>query len=174
VIRVVSFTAAIVTVALAGGAPAAASCIPSTAEERIARADVVFDGVALEGSTASGRQRFQVRHYVKGDGPDVVQVATGVTRRPDGSGSLTSVSIDVRAGESWRIYGDRTAGDGIVTSNCAGSRPLPPEEIDGTAAAGDSRFGGILVAAVALLAVAATVLLSRFRRARHAPRGLAE
>jgi len=59
---------------------------------------------------------------------NVVQVATGVTRRSDGSGSLTSVSIDVRAGESWRIYGDRTARDVIVTSNCAGSRPLSPDK----------------------------------------------
>jgi hypothetical protein len=101
-----------------------ASCLRSTPTEQRARADVIFDGVAVEGPTASGVQRFNVVRYRKGSGPRVVRVKTGVVRRADGSGSITSVSIFVRRGERWRIFAQGSPRKVLTTSSCAGSRKL--------------------------------------------------
>ena len=95
-----------------------------TWEQRLRAADVVFIGVALDGPTASGIQRFRVSRYVKGAGSLRVRVATGVVQRPDGAGSITSVSIRVAAGERWLIYADRRRDGVLATSACAGSRRL--------------------------------------------------
>jgi hypothetical protein len=105
---------------LASGA--SASCIPMSQAQQRARADVIFDGVALENPTASGVQRFRISRYLKGRGPQVVRVNTGNVRRADGSGSVTSVSIIVRRGERWRIFGRGSARRVLRTSVCAGSR----------------------------------------------------
>ena len=80
-----------------------ASCIAATAAELRTRADVIFDGRALDGPTATGVQRFRVIRYVKGHGPGIVRVSTGNVRRADGTGDVTVVSIVVRRGERWRI-----------------------------------------------------------------------
>ncbi len=170
VARLVGFFALAVTAALAGAAPAAASCLASTPDEQIARADVIFDGVALEGPTASGRQRFRVRRYVKGDGPEVVRVVTGVTRRADGSGSVTSVSLDVAAGEGWRIFGERNSRDVIGSSACTGSRRLTREELraTGTVETQDRGRTELAVGAmVALVALAGVALIVRRRRGQE-------
>lgn len=108
--------------AVASGA--SASCLPTTAADQRARASVVFDGVALEGPTATGVQRFRVRRYLKGDGPRVVRVQTGTIKRPDGSGSTTSVSLYVKRGERWRIFGRGRAAGVLRTTACDGSRRL--------------------------------------------------
>src|SRR5688572_28197212 len=99
--------AALAVAALATVAPAYGSCVPTTEREQFERATVVFDGVALEGPTASGVQQFRVDRYVKGDGADTVPVSTGVGRSPDGTGWTTSVAIDVAAGDRWRIFATR-------------------------------------------------------------------
>lgn len=169
VARIVSLPILVVSAALVGAAPAAASCLPSTPKEQAERAEVSFDGVALEGPTASGRQRFEVRRYLKRGGPDVVQVATGVTRRADGSGgSFTSVSLDVARGDAWRINGDRIS-DGVVSSSsCAGSRRITGRDLPdaNVGADGSDRTKIMLVAAVvaALAALGTAVALRRMRR----------
>jgi hypothetical protein len=103
-----------------------ASCIRLTAAQQRARADVIFDGVALEGATATGIQRFRVTRYLKSRGPAIVRVNTGNVRRADGSGTVTSVSIVVRRGERWRIYAQGSTRRVLRTSVCDGSRRLQP------------------------------------------------
>jgi hypothetical protein len=119
----VSVAAALATLAL-GAAAAQASCIFMTAAEQRARADVIFDGVALEGPTASGVQRFRVTRYRKGAGPRTVRVQTGTIRRTDGTGSTTSVSLFVKRGERWRIFARRSTSRILRTTLCDGSRKL--------------------------------------------------
>ena len=101
-----------------------ASCIRMTPAEQRARADVIFDGVALEGPTATGVQRFRVSRYLKGRGPTIVRVNTGTTRRADGSVTVTSVSIFARKGERWRIFAQGAATKVLRSSLCDGSRRL--------------------------------------------------
>jgi hypothetical protein len=93
----------------------------SPAEQR-PYADVIFDGVALEGATATGVQRFLVTRYLKGRGPRVVRVDTGTIRRADGSGSVTSVSVVAARGQRWRIYARGSPRKVLRTSVCDGSR----------------------------------------------------
>lgn len=95
----VSLAAALV-VGLLVVAAAQASCIFETPAEQRARADVIFDGVALEGRRRQG---------FSGSG---------------GSVSTTSVSLFVRKGERWRIFA-RGAARGVLRTNvCDGSRKL--------------------------------------------------
>ena len=118
-------TSVVLVAAVAGAivtAAAGASCIPMSPAEQRARADVIFDGVALEGPTPTGVQRFRVTRYLKGRGPKVVRVSTGNIRRPDGTGSVTSVSIIVARGERWRIFAQGSARRVLRTSVCDGSR----------------------------------------------------
>jgi hypothetical protein len=58
--RSISVLITAVAVALLFTAAAEASCIQMTPAEQRARAKVVFDGVALQGPTPSGVQRFRV------------------------------------------------------------------------------------------------------------------
>jgi hypothetical protein len=113
-------------VALAGFAllssSANASCIRMTAAQQRAQADVIFDGVALAGPTAIGIQRFRITRYFKGSGPRVVRVNTGYITRPDGTGSVTSVSLLVKRGEKWRIFAHGSARKVLRTTLCDGSR----------------------------------------------------
>jgi hypothetical protein len=111
--------------ALLGAQAAEASCVPSTGAQQRARATVMFDGVALEGATATGIQRFRVLRYLKGRGPRVVRVATGNIRRADGTGSVTSVSVIAARGQRWRIYARGSAWRVLQTNICDGSRRLP-------------------------------------------------
>jgi hypothetical protein len=100
---------------------AAASCMPTTPAQQRAQATVIFDGTALDGPTGTGIQRFKVSRYLKGRGPGVVRVNTGFIRHADGSGTVTSVSLIVKRGEHWRIYGRGTKQKVIQTNQCAGS-----------------------------------------------------
>jgi len=101
-VGLVALVALIVASLLA--ASASASCIQTTTAEQRARADVVFDGRALDSPTATGVQRFVVTRYLKGRGPAIVRVDTGTIRRADGTGTTTSVSLYVQRGERWRIF----------------------------------------------------------------------
>lgn len=100
---------------------AQASCIPMSPAEERARADVIFDGVVLDGPTATGVQRFRVSRYLKGRGPRIVRVATGNIRRTDGSGSVTSVSIIAARGQRWRIFARGSPWKVLRTTVCDGS-----------------------------------------------------
>jgi hypothetical protein len=93
-----------------------------TAAQQRARADIIFEGVALDGPAATGIQRFRVTRYLKGDGPGVVRVKTRNIRRSDGTGQATSVSITVAKGQRWRIYARGSAQKVLLTSVCDGSR----------------------------------------------------
>jgi hypothetical protein len=124
-IRVVRVAAALLFVATAAGLgalPARASCLPTTPVQQRARADVIFEGRALDAPTATGVQRFRVLRYLQGRGPTLVRVQTGYKRRADGTGSITSVSIVVNRGERWRIFAQRLANRPLRTSVCDGSR----------------------------------------------------
>ena len=122
--RIAFSLAAMVTGALVLAAAARASCAPMTAAEQRARADVIFDGRALDGPTATGVQRFRVARYLKGQGPEIVRVDTGTIRRADGSGSTSSVSPLVKRGERWRIFARGSARKILRTTLCDGSRRL--------------------------------------------------
>ena len=108
--------------ALLSTAAAEASCIAISRAEQRARADVIFDGVAVEAPTATGVQRFRVTRYLKGRGPAVVRVSTGNIRRADWTGSVTSVSVVAARGQRWRIFGRGSARNVLHTSVCDGSR----------------------------------------------------
>ena len=116
--------AAVTATALLSATAANASCIFQTPAQQRARAQVIFDGFVLEGPTATGVQRFRVIRYLKGRGPRIVRVATGVVRRPDGTGSTTSVSIHAERGERWRIFGRGSAYRLVRSTVCDGSRQL--------------------------------------------------
>jgi hypothetical protein len=103
---------------------AAASCVPITAAQQRARADIIFDGVALDGPTSSGVERFRVIRYRKGTGPRIIRLRTGRQLFPDGSGTTTSVSIDADRGERWRIFARRLRRGLYETNVCDGSRRL--------------------------------------------------
>jgi hypothetical protein len=112
---------------LAGGTavvPAHGLCVRMSAAEQFARAQVVFDGVALVGPTATGIQRFRVTRYRKDRGPEIVRVETGYVRRAGGSGPVSSVSIVVERGERWRIFARGNPQDVLRTTICDGSRKL--------------------------------------------------
>ncbi|MDQ3122132.1 MAG: hypothetical protein M3Q59_06310 [Actinomycetota bacterium] len=107
---------------LIGASAAQASCVFTTVAQQRARAQVIFDGVALEGPTATGVQRFRVTRYLEGEGPGIVRVQTGTIKRADGTGSTTSVSLLVKRGERWRILGRGSASRILKTTMCDGSR----------------------------------------------------
>jgi hypothetical protein len=113
---------AVLLAAVTFTATASASCVLMTPAEQRARAHVIFDGVALEGPTATGIQRFRVTRYLRGRGPRIVRVYTGNIRRPDGSGNVTSVSLIVKRGERWRIFAQGRATKVLRTTVCDGSR----------------------------------------------------
>ena len=157
-------------------ASAFASCIQMTPAQQAERADVIFDGIALEGPTSTGVQRFRVERYLKGSGTAAVGVTTGVTRRSDGTGSITSVSIEVAAGERWRIYGGRLSGSAVTTSSCDGSRKLAGSGSGPSVPAAEEARGSWgrrawVTGATLVLLTAAGLALARFGplRRRKAP-----
>ena len=115
---------ATVVVVLVGAATVQASCIYQTPAQQRARADVIFDGVALDSPTATGVQRFKVTRWLKSRGPAIVRVQTGHKVLPDGTGSTTSVSIVVRKGQRWRIFAQGSPRRILQTTVCDGSRRL--------------------------------------------------
>lgn len=122
--RLALLVAVAATAALVTAAAAQASCIYSTPAELRARADLIFDGLALEGPTATGVQRFRVTRYRKGRGPTIVRVQTGTIRRADGSGTTTSIALYVRKGERWRIFARGSAKRVLQSNYCDGSQRL--------------------------------------------------
>ena len=122
--RLALVTGLVALVGLLAVTAAQASCIYSTPAELRARADVIFDGVALEGPTATGVQRFRVTRYRKGRGSSIVRVQTGTIRRADGTGSTTSIALYVKKGQRWRIFARGSAKRVLQSNLCDGSRRL--------------------------------------------------
>lgn len=115
--------AAVLAAAIVPGL-ARASCIAMTPAQQRARANVIFEGRALESATATGVQRFRIIRYLKGSGPQIVRVATGEVRYAGGGGVVTSVSLHVLRGERWRIYARGSARRILQTSVCDGSKRI--------------------------------------------------
>jgi hypothetical protein len=114
-------TAALLFVMLIPGITRA-MCLPATDAERLADADIVFEGLVIEGPLSPAR--LKVLRYIKGRGPAEFAVETGNTRNPDGTITLSSTGINPHPGEAWLIYGLGTVGGAVITSSCAGSRRL--------------------------------------------------
>jgi hypothetical protein len=108
---------------------AAASCAALTVSRQFSEAALIFDGTMLTGPTVPGTggvlaspARMRVDHYVKGGGPSVVSVNTGVAAA-GGAQSATEDGIQPHAGEHWQILASNTS-QPYGTSLCAGSRLL--------------------------------------------------
>jgi len=102
-------------------ADAHASCALVSASDRWKLAAVIVDARAVEGPTATGVQRFRVLRYLKGGGPAVIRVATGVAHNPDGSWVGFGEGLFVHRGERWRIFARGSSGGILRTSVCDGS-----------------------------------------------------
>jgi hypothetical protein len=118
------------------GEGSAASCAALPPGGALAQARVAFVGVALPGPTARlgnrrlliSPARMRVRRYLKGTGPRIVRVQTGVF----GDGAFGSEGIDPAPGERWIVY-TRSERPPYATGVCDGSkriarasRPDPP------------------------------------------------
>jgi len=114
-------TAAAAALLALAAADAHAACAPLSAGDRWNLTAVVVDARALEGPTATGVQRFRVLRYLKGGGPVVIRVATGVARYPDGSWVASGKGLLVRRGERWRIFTRGRSRRILRTSVCDGS-----------------------------------------------------
>lgn len=110
-------------------AGAAASCAALSVSQQFSGAAVILDGRMLAGQVVPGTggvlaspARVRVERYVKGTGPSVVSVVTGVTAA-EGAQSATEDGIQPHAGERWQIFASSTS-QPYETSLCAGTRPL--------------------------------------------------
>lgn len=101
---------------------ARAMCLPATDAERLADADIVFEGLVIRGPFSPAR--LKVLRYIKGSGPTERAVDTENTKNPDGTITLSSTGISPHRGETWLIYGLGTVKGIVTTSACAGSRRL--------------------------------------------------
>lgn len=101
-----------------------AACLRQSPAQHRAQAKLIFDGIALDGVTSTGLQRFRVIHYRKGTGPTIMRVTTGWRRTVDGSLTVMSEGITPRKGERWRIFVTRMVKGVADTSLCSGSHPL--------------------------------------------------
>lgn len=99
-----------------------------TISQQFSAARSIFDGTMLPGPTVPGTggvlaspARVRVDHYVKGTGPSVASVETGVTAA-GGAQSATEDGIQPHAGEHWQLFTSNSS-QPYATSLCAGSRP---------------------------------------------------
>jgi hypothetical protein len=129
---IVAAAAAALLLAACGGpgndvGGAAGSCAAGSPPGYTQAARLVFTGTMLPGPAASvsggsvllSPARVRVARYLKGSGPGVVSVETGVTRAGDGV-SIGEDGIQPQAGQRWTIY---TASGSMPyeTSICQGS-----------------------------------------------------
>jgi hypothetical protein len=105
-----------------------ASCAGLTPRRQYADARIVVIGSMLSGPTVrlDGRgvltspARMRVARYLKGTGPSVVTVRTGVSKSGNRV-TVTEDAIEPAAGQRWRIYSN-SRHQPLETSICAGSR----------------------------------------------------
>jgi hypothetical protein len=115
-----------------GQSAAEASCVGLTRQEQRAAAKIVVIGRMLSGSSTmvGNRQvllspaRMRVRRYLKGSGPQTVEVRTGV-RMSRGQIQTEEDGIMPSAGQRWEILSSSQQMP-LQTSMCIGSRQLPP------------------------------------------------
>ncbi len=105
----------------------AASCAARGPSAYLASAQMAFIGVMLPGPTVSMGQgamltspaNVRVVRYLKGDGPRIVTVVTGVTQAGGGV-AVSEDGIQALAGQRWKIYAT-TRDMPYQTSICDGS-----------------------------------------------------
>lgn len=149
-----------------------ASCIAGTPDVAYE-----FEGVALPGPAepSSGQltspARFLVERWIEGDGPGEVEVATAVEVQGEFV-QTTSEGITPKAGERWRIRGDRGEGGVILASVCTKSELIgaadaevaqPPRapEVQVLRPTGSREDSGLSLGVAAAGAVALAVVISR-------------
>jgi hypothetical protein len=118
------------TAIVSGGS--SASCAGLSRAQEMKHAKVVIEGIMLSGQTVwtgSSRvlmspARVHVLRYLKGDGPSVVRIQTGVSRRGSDV-AVTEDGIQPRTGEQWILYSSRHS-EPFTTSLCGGSHRLRP------------------------------------------------
>jgi hypothetical protein len=118
---------------LAAPSAAAASCVPQSAAEQRARAEVIVDGVIQAGSEP-GETRVHVSRYLKGAGPRELAVAGA-----GGGGAITSVDVQPLPGERWRLLGRLSEDGRLITTACDGSA-----RVEGAAGSSRSRAPSIV------------------------------
>lgn len=161
-----------------GTVPAHAVCAGGLTEERAVRmAEVVFKGRVLAGPTlefhgrpvADGFARMRVLQYRKGDGPEVVRVATATKSQPGGLVSNTSDGINPAPDEEWMIYGQVEPDGTVSTSGCSGSHLSGQASFDdraGAKLADLARYQWKWILSAAIAAAAAGLAVARVARRR--------
>jgi hypothetical protein len=112
---------------------AAASCAGLSPAQQFAASRLVFVGVMLPGPTTTyaghrvlgSPARMRVERYLKGHGPRIVRVQTGVTIESDAIG-IGEDGIEPQAGERWKIY-TQSRRQPFDTSICLGSARVAAE-----------------------------------------------
>lgn len=101
-------------------------CAALTSSRYFVQAQIVFTGTMLPGPTADlgghrvlvSPARVRVAHYLKGNGPKMVTVATGVSQ---GGNVANEDGIQPLAGQHWKIY-TSTRQMPYQTSICEGTK----------------------------------------------------
>ncbi|MGH8991023.1 MAG: hypothetical protein ACRDZ7_05785 [Acidimicrobiia bacterium] len=175
--RLFCLLSALVLLAL-GAVPATAICTGNLTEEGAVRAaEVVFKGRVLAGRTLEigGRQvvdgfaNMRVLEYRKGDGPDVLRVATASRSQPGGLVLTVSEGIMPAPDEEWVIYGQVEPDGTVSASVCSGSHPSGQPSFDKSAGGKladlvQNQWGWIVSAAFAAGAVGLAVARVARRR----------
>lgn len=111
-----------------GNGSSAGSCAARSASEYLAQARIAFIGTMLPGPTASlgvhhilvSPAHVRVIRYLKGGGPAVVTVATGIS---DSGDTANEDGIEPVAGQRWKIYISARQMP-YQTSICDGTKPM--------------------------------------------------
>ncbi len=107
-----------------------ASCAAVSPSVYLALAQIAFVGVMLpgpavqigQGDVLTSPARVRVERYLKGGGPPVVTVITGVRQNAEGV-AVAEDRIQPLAGQHWKIYAT-TSTMPYGTSVCGGSAPV--------------------------------------------------
>lgn len=136
--------AAAVCLLAAPGHAHALSCAPATDAQRARAADVILDGVLLSGQRQQplgllvAPARLHVLRYLKGRGPRVVKIDTGVPLLVTGDDSGLQAGVPGEfapyPGQAYRIYGNTPAGAGSsarlglkIPHACGGTHEIASE-----------------------------------------------
>ena len=114
--RLISLTVCAVAVS---AVPAQASCIQSTARQKLERADAVFVGRVLSVSAKGGSASFRVTSVRKGR----LRKGQSVRVHADHYPSSVTFNWSPRVGDRYRLY-VRRAGRRWLTNDCMGTREL--------------------------------------------------
>ena len=104
---------------LGAATSAGASCLPSTSEQQLKRADLVFVGRVLSVSADGGSATFRVTSVRKGHVSKGVAVHVVADPYP----SSATIGWSPARGQRWRVYAQRS-GPRWTTNDCMGTRRL--------------------------------------------------